>query len=116
MNWIKKNGGLKTMSENSLKKSQLLYECIEQSNGFYRCNIEKQFRSRINVTFRIGNSEGDDALEEEFLKAADALHMKQLKGHVLVGGIRVSLNNAITYQETETFAKYMNDFMAKHQK
>lgn len=116
MNWIKKNGGIKAMYENSLKKSQLLYNCIDQSNGFYNCIIEKAFRSRINVTFRIGSDDGDDALEVEFLKGAETSNLRQLKGHVLVGGIRASLNNAITYQDAEMLAKYMNEFLDKHKK
>lgn len=116
MDWLKKNGDLMTMYDNSVKKSQLLYNCIDQSNGFYRCNIEKPFRSRINVTFRIGSTDGDVALEEEFLKGAEALEMRQLKGHVLVGGIRISLNNAITYQDAQTAVTYMTDFLAKHKK
>lgn len=116
MNWIKKHGGIKDMHENSLKKSQLLYNCIDQSNGFYNCIIEKPFRSRINVTFRIGDADGDGALENEFLKDAEASQLRQLKGHVLVGGIRASLNNAITFQDAEILAKYMNEFLTKHKK
>lgn len=116
MNWIKRNGGVKTMYDNSLKKSQLLYDCIDRSNGFYNCWIEKVFRSRVNVTFRIGSIEGDDALEMDFVKGAEARQMRQLKGHVLVGGIRASLNNAITFEEADTLAKYMNEFLEKHKK
>lgn len=114
LNWIKRNGGIRAMYENSLKKSQILYDCIDQSNGFYNCWIEKEFRSRINVTFRIGSLDGDDALEMAFLKGAEAAHMRQLKGHVLAGGIRASLNNAITVEEAETLAKFMKDFLEKH--
>lgn len=116
MNWIKKNGGIKTMYDNSLKKSQLLYNRIDQSNGFYSCPIDKPFRSRMNVVFRVGGADGDDALEKEFLKGAEALQMLQLKGHRSVGGIRASLYNAVTYQDADTLAKYMDEFLAKHKK
>lgn len=116
MNWIKKNGGIRAMYDNSLKKSQLLYNCIDRSNGFYNCLIEKAFRSRINVTFRIDGDDGDDTREMAFLKGAEASQMRQLKGHVLVGGIRASLNNVVTYQDAEILAKYMKEFLAKHEK
>lgn len=116
MNWIKKSGGIKAMYDNSLKKSQLIYNRVDQSNGFYCCPIEKPFRSRMNVVFRVGGNDGDDALEKEFLKGAEALQMLQLKGHRSVGGIRASLYNAVTYQDAETLAKYMDEFMAKHKK
>lgn len=116
MNWIKKNGGIKAMYDNSLKKSQLIYNRIDQSNGFYSCPIEKPFRSRMNVVYRVGGTDGNDALEKEFLKGAEALQMLQLKGHRSVGGIRASLYNAVTYQDADTLAKYMDEFLAKHKK
>lgn len=116
LNWIKKNGGIKAMYDNSLKKSQLIYNRIDQSNGFYSCPIEKPARSRMNVVFRVGGADGDEALEKEFLKGAEALQMLQLKGHRSVGGVRASLYNAVTYQDADTLAKYMDEFLAKHKK
>lgn len=108
--WIKKNGGIEAMYQNSLKKSQLVHEAITKSNGFYYCPVEERFRSRMNVPFRIGSETGDENLEKEFLTGAEAKGMIQLKGHRLVGGIRASLYNAITLEETEVLYKYMMDF------
>lgn len=102
------------MYENSAKKSTLLYAAIEQSNGFYICPVEKPYRSRMNVVFRVGGS--NETLEKEFLKGAEALGMLQLKGHRSVGGIRASIYNAVTLEETETLVNYMKTFLAKHQK
>lgn len=102
------------MSANSTKKSQLVYDRIDKSNGFYSCPIEKPYRSRMNVVFRVGG--GDEALEAEFLKEAQALKMSQLKGHRSVGGIRASLYNAVTLEDTEALVKHMDAFLAKHKK
>lgn len=102
------------MSDNSQKKSQLLYNRIDNSDGFYSCPIEKPYRSRMNVVFRIGG--GDEALEAEFLKEAQALKMSQLKGHRSVGGIRASIYNAVTLEDTEALVKHMDAFLAKHKK
>lgn len=104
------------MSENSTKKSQLVYNLIDNSDGFYSCPIEKASRSRMNVVFRIGGKDGDESLEKVFLKGAEELKMLQLKGHRSVGGVRASLYNAVTLQDTEILVNYMKDFLAKHKK
>lgn len=114
LKWIKKLGGINAMCENSANKSSLVYNAIEGSNGFYTCPVEQPYRSRMNVVFRIGG--GDEALEKEFLKGAEALGMLQLKGHRSVGGIRASLYNAVTLEEAQTLVSYMATFLNKHKK
>ncbi|EDW16210.1 probable phosphoserine aminotransferase [Drosophila mojavensis] len=108
--WIKANGGVAGMSQRSKAKSQIIYNIIDQSNGFYYCPVERQVRSRMNVPFRIGSSTGNEQLEKEFLAKAEAEGMIQLKGHRSVGGIRASLYNAITLEETQKLAKLMLEF------
>lgn len=68
----------------------------------------------MNVVFRIGG--GDEAIEAEFLKGAQEMKMLQLKGHRSVGGIRASLYNAVTQEDTETLANHMTAFLNKHKK
>lgn len=114
LNWIKQNGGVEAMQENSLRKSQLVYNLIDSSNGFYTCPIDKPYRSRMNVVFRVGGAGGDESLEKEFLRGAEAIGMLQLKGHRSVGGIRASLYNAVSMEDTETLASYMTEFLNKH--
>ncbi|CAH0407310.1 unnamed protein product [Chilo suppressalis] len=116
LQWIEKQGGLDAMAESAQKKSTLIYNIIEESNGFYYAPVAKNSRSRMNIPFRIGSSEGNDALEKEFLKGAEAMSLIQLKGHRSVGGIRASTYNAVTLEEVQTLAKYMKDFYAKHAK
>lgn len=108
--WIKANGGIAGMSERAKAKSQLIYNIIDKSNGFYYCPVQTQVRSRMNVPFRIGSSAGNEQLEKEFLAKAEAEGMIQLKGHRSVGGIRASLYNAITLDETQKLAKLMLAF------
>lgn len=64
----------------------------------------------MNLPFRIGGLNGDDALEKEFLQNAEQKKMMQLKGHRSVGGIRASLYNAITLENTQTLAEFMKEF------
>lgn len=52
-----------------------------RKNMFFRCPVEAQNRSKMNIPFRIGNTKGDDALEKRFLYKALELSMISLKGH-----------------------------------
>ncbi|GAB6032107.1 Phosphoserine aminotransferase [Chamberlinius hualienensis] len=116
LEWIKSQGGIKGIQEIAAKKSKLIYDIIDGSNGFYYCKIGKKDRSRINICFRIGGEIPDPQLEKEFLDEALKRDMIQLKGHRSVGGIRVSLYNAISLQDTEKLANLMTEFLDKHQK
>lgn len=68
------------MAELATKKASLIYNIIEESNGFYYAPVAKNVRSKMNIPFRIG-SEGNEALEKEFLKGAETMGLIQLKGH-----------------------------------
>lgn len=114
--WIVSEGGVAEMDKRSLIKSKLIYEEIASSNGFYVSPVEGHCRSRMNIPFRIGSATGDDELEKEFLKQAEGLKMMQLKGHRSVGGIRASLYNAMSIEETTQLAQFMKDFRMKNQK
>ncbi|XP_062124477.1 probable phosphoserine aminotransferase [Drosophila sulfurigaster albostrigata] len=110
LQWIKRNGGVAGMSQLANAKSKLIYDIINSSNGFYYCPVESRVRSHMNVPFRIGSAAGNDALEKEFLAKAEAEGMIQLKGHRSVGGIRASIYNAVTLDETQKLAKLMLAF------
>lgn len=112
LRWIKEHGGLVGMEENAARKSRMIYNIIDRSSGFYSNGVDTEFRSRMNVVFRIGGPQGNAALEREFLKGAEKRGMVQLRGHALVGGIRVSLYNAISIQDTTRLANFMIDFQA----
>lgn len=108
--WIQQNGGVEKMEELAVKKSQLLYNLIESSGGFYSCPLNKSVRSRMNIPFRIGSVTGNEELEKKFLAGADQRGLLQLKGHRSVGGIRASVYNAVTLKEVETLIQYMEEF------
>lgn len=61
----------------------------------------------MNIPFRIRS---DEALESKFLKEATARGMISLKGHRSVGGIRASLYNAVTVDETQKLADFLQEF------
>lgn len=53
--YLLKTGGLSAWKELSKKKSNILYDFIEASNGFYISPIDKVYRSKMNLPFRIKN-------------------------------------------------------------
>ncbi|KAH6784598.1 phosphoserine aminotransferase [Perilla frutescens var. hirtella] len=84
-------GGLVEVEKKNVKKASILYDAIDESNGFFRCPVEKSVRSLMNVPFTLAKPE----LEAEFVKEAAKEKMVQLKGHRSVGGMRASIYNAM---------------------
>ncbi|CAF2739334.1 unnamed protein product [Rotaria sp. Silwood2] len=113
--WIKRQGGLKAMNDLSNKKSSAVYDALEQSNGFYVSFINKKDRSRTNIPLRIvTNGTPNEKLETLFLKEAVQSDMIELKGHRAVGGIRISLYNGITLEETNKLLNFMRTFQTNN--
>ncbi|GIX71859.1 phosphoserine aminotransferase [Caerostris extrusa] len=113
--WVLTNGGISAMDKISAVKSSLVYEVLDASNGFYHSVIKKENRSRMNIPFRIGGPAGSDELETKFLNEAKSRKMISLKGHRSVGGIRISLFNAITLDETKALVEFLKEFQANNQ-
>ncbi|KAL3684757.1 hypothetical protein R1sor_002779 [Riccia sorocarpa] len=103
-------GGLEAAERRNIEKAQILYDAIDGSNGFYKCPVEKSVRSLMNVPFTMQSPE----LEAEFIKAAAAQGMLQLKGHRSVGGVRASIYNAMPKAGVEKLVDLMKSFQAKH--
>lgn len=113
--WLEERGGVSAFAEKNRLKSQMLYSTIENSNGFYHSVVDRDYRSRVNVPFRVGSINGDLELEAAFLKEAyEEARMKELKGHRSVGGIRASLYNAISIDEVRTLCDFMVKFQKKY--
>ncbi|TKR94316.1 hypothetical protein L596_008613 [Steinernema carpocapsae] len=114
LEWIKETGGVHALFDRNQTKSTMIYDIINGSDGFYSCGVDPKYRSHMNVPFRVGGAAGNEVLEKEFLTGAVARGMIGLKGHRSVGGIRASLYNAVTLEETGALAEYMKEFMADH--
>ena len=83
---------------------------IDGSNGFYCNPVEKQNRSRINIPVRLTGPEGSAEAEADFLKQAETKGFLSLKGHRSVGGLRISLFNAISVEDTIALRDFMVEF------
>jgi phosphoserine aminotransferase len=104
--WVKEQGGLAQIERWNREKARLIYDAIDACPEFYRCPVERESRSAMNVVFRLPTPE----LEDEFVSAAAKQQMIGLKGHRSVGGVRVSLYNAIPVEWASALAEFMADF------
>lgn len=59
-------GGVEAFEERSKKRSQMLYDIVDNSNGFYNNHVDPTYRSRMNIPFRIGKQNAE--LEKLFTK------------------------------------------------
>lgn len=109
LKWVKKNGGLAAIEKRNREKAQLIYDAIDASNGFYKGHACKEYRSLMNVTFRLPNEE----LEKEFIGEAKQADLVGLKGHRSVGGMRASIYNAMPLEGCRRLAELMKEFARK---
>lgn len=107
--WLKKQGGLAAMEAQNQRKADKLYAAIDASE-FYRGTALPEFRSTMNVTYRLPTEE----LETQFIKEAKAADLDGLKGHRSVGGIRASIYNAFPEAGVDALVALMQEFEAKH--
>jgi phosphoserine aminotransferase len=107
--WALKQGGLKALADLSREKSDLIYGELERFPETYKILIEKPFRSRTNIVFRLV----DESQESVFVEEAKKQQMVGLNGHRSVGGIRVSLYNATGLESTKKLAAFIAAFASK---
>ncbi len=102
--WILKTG-LENIWRQNRDKSRLLYQEIDRDN-FYRGTAHPQYRSEMNVTFRLPS----EALEKQFVTEAETHGLHALKGHRSVGGIRASIYNAFPLEGVKKLCLFMSEF------
>jgi phosphoserine aminotransferase len=104
--WLKESGGLAAAERRNREKASLLYAAIDARPDMYRCPVERDFRSVMNVVFTLPTPE----LEAEFLEGAKKRNMIGLKGHRSVGGMRASIYNAAPVEWIQALCDFMADF------
>jgi phosphoserine aminotransferase len=108
--WLKRQGGLAGIDAVNTEKAHILYECIDDSEGFYSNPVDLDCRSRMNVPFTLARSELDAA----FLAESKAAGLMSLKGHKSVGGMRASIYNAVPLAGVQALVDFMNDFAKRN--
>ena len=108
--WLLARGGVEGIARVNREKAAKLYAAIDASGGFYRGTALPEYRSDMNVTWRLPSEE----LEERFCKEASAAGLKSLKGHRSVGGIRASIYNAFPPAGIDALIAFMREFQRKN--
>ncbi|MCR4885107.1 MAG: 3-phosphoserine/phosphohydroxythreonine transaminase [Clostridiales bacterium] len=109
LDWVKDQGGVSALEQVNIEKANMLYDCIDNSKLF-KGTADKEFRSRMNVTFVTGNPDSDAA----FVKEAASNGLVNLKGHRLVGGIRASIYNAMPIEGVKKLVDFMREYEVHH--
>lgn len=107
LEWIETEGGLTAIEKRNEAKAKLLYDTIDASS-LYSCPVEKGSRSRMNVVFRVAG--GDADVEKRFVAEASKAGMIGVAGHRSVGGMRVSLYNAVPPEAVDALVSFMREF------
>lgn len=108
LEWIEAQGGAAGIEKHNEAKARLLYDAMDASGGYYSCPVEKDSRSRMNVVFRVAG--GNEEIEKQFAKEAEAARLIGVKGHRSVGGMRASLYNAVPLAAVEALVNFMKEF------
>lgn len=109
LEWVLRQGGAAALEHRNIAKANLLYNVIDQSGGFYMGIVEKPFRSRMNITWRMD----DVQLEKQFIAESEKCGFDGLAGHRSVGGLRASAYNAVPIEACEALAAFMIDFQKR---
>lgn len=113
------NGGIKSQELINDEKAEKLYAVldkystasteVEEKKRIVKFTVDKQFRSKMNVVFNFINTD----LENDFAKKAEANGFLAVKGHRSVGGIRISIYNAVKLEAVESLIKFFEEFVNK---
>merc|ERR1740121_1468641 len=114
--WMIERGGTDFFEHLAIRRSNLLYNYIDNSNGFYRTFVNNQnLRSRMQVVFTVRSGSGEDhSLVEKFLSEAnDELGWLDIRSHPLglpSDAIRVTMYNHQTEDAVKVVREFMHEF------
>ncbi|WLR42844.1 phosphoserine transaminase [Bacillus carboniphilus] len=111
LEWIKQNGGIQQVETINNQKAKLLYDTIDNSQGFYTAHALKDSRSKMNVTFTLK----DEHLTNLFLKEAKEHQFIGLNGHRSIGGCRASIYNAVSLNSVQQLSQFMHNFQKRYE-
>jgi phosphoserine aminotransferase len=107
--WLDNMGGVKEIEKINREKASLLYDYIDDSKLFSG-NVDREFRSLMNVTFSTGSKD----LDALFVKEAEKNSLTNLAGHKTAGGMRASIYNAMTIDGVKALLDFMKKFEVEH--
>jgi len=111
LEYLKQKGGISNIEKINRKKAELLYDFIDNSNGFYKGYAMKDSRSLMNVTFNLPTKD----LEEKCVLEGSLKGLLGLKGHRSIGGMRASIYNAMTIDGVKKLIEFLKEFQEGNQ-
>ncbi|WP_062050594.1 3-phosphoserine/phosphohydroxythreonine transaminase [Bacillus sp. JCM 19034] len=109
LTWVSELGGISFIEKQNQEKAQIIYDAIDESNGFYVGHANKESRSLMNITFNLPTEEDNKA----FLAEAKELGFVGLNGHRSVGGCRASTYNSVPVEACEKLRDFMKAYQQK---
>jgi phosphoserine aminotransferase len=106
--WLQREGGVEEMARRNSAKAAALYACVDRHDCYVN-PVAPSARSQMNAVFRLA----DQDREADFLRQAAAAGLVGLDGHRAVGGIRVSLYNAVSLTAVTTLIEFLDDYAAR---
>jgi len=106
LEWIKDQGGLAAVEATNRAKKDVVYNMLDENPDYFAAPVKKDSRSWMNIVFRLPSEE----LEQKLVSEAKLAGFIGLKGHRSVGGIRVSLYNAMTLEGAEKVTDFIMNF------
>ncbi len=106
LEWFMDQGGLEAVEEVNRAKKDAVYALLDAYPEYFKGTVEPRSRSWMNVTLRLPSED----LEKKLIAEAKEAGLVGLKGHRSVGGIRVSLYNAMPLDGAQRVAQFMEDF------
>ena len=103
-------GSLDQVETYNQDKAAVLYDAIDNSDGFYIPHANPDCRSIMNITFRCQT----DDLDKAFISAAEAAGFTTLAGHRKIKGMRASIYNAMPAEGCAQLAAFMKAFAHEH--
>jgi len=110
LEWVKGQGGLAKIESINNEKALLVYGILDKYPDYYKSAVDRDSRSIMNVTLRMGSEE----MEKKFIEEAAKAGFHGLKGHRSVGGIRVSMYNALPLEGIQKLVSFMEDFKKRN--
>jgi phosphoserine aminotransferase len=109
LTWIQSQGGVDKLWKRNQQWAHQLYELID-ADDFYKNDVEKTYRSSINLIFNTPNAD----LDRKFYETAEGEGLLGLKGHAIRGGLRASLYSGQNEDAVLVLMDFMKQFRRRY--
>jgi len=110
LQWYKELGGLPHFIQLSQAKARLVYDLLQKYPNIFRIYpTNPEYYSNVNIVFHFV----DDTFTAKFIEFASHMDIHEIKGHAVLGGIRLSMYNSISYSQAELFVRCLQDFLSQ---